>query len=60
MSCLQFENCPDREAIYINTGILFYLSGCYANALSYYNEVLNNRKAIYNNFALTLLHLHEY
>lgn len=58
LTCLEFESCPDREAICINSGILFYLNGCYANALSFYKNVVLNKKVIANNVALTLLHMH--
>jgi hypothetical protein len=60
LTCLEFENCPDREAICINTGILFYLGGCYVNALNFYQAVTLNKKVIANNIALTCLHLQEF
>jgi len=57
LTCLNFENCPDREAICVNTGILFYLNGCYANALNFYKAVVFNKKIIANNIALALLQM---
>lgn len=57
---MEFENCPDREAICTNAAIIFYFNGCYVNALNFFREVVQNRDAIANNLGLTLLHLLEY
>ena len=60
LTCLEFKSCPDREAISLNAGIIFYLSGCYANALAFYRTVTTNKKLVANNMGLALIRLQEY
>ena len=60
LALLEFEDCPDRDAINFNCGILFFLSGCPINAYAFFERSTKNFEAIANIIGLTFAHLDEF
>lgn len=60
LALLEFPNCPDRQPINFNCGVLFFMSSCYANAYSFFLKSGNNPYEIANLISITLAHLDEF